>query len=151
MSMDRIWFSRSWVLVSTPPRLLQYKVWGQVVGWAGQGSNVQLLSGNEGATGTTADEKQLRSPLVRETGIVFGTRTPVTSEEDRSASSVRQVVLRGRGEVQKNPGYWLWSEGPWTTAARRSGRPHRGQWGVMTKTTGAGRLQSRKHSCPRRV
>ena len=73
----------------------------------GPGTNVQLLcvwGGGGGGTGTTADEKQLRSPVVRETGIALGTRTPATSEEDRSASSVRQVALRGRGEVQKNPG-----------------------------------------------
>ena len=63
-----------------------------------------LCGGGGGATGTTADEKQLHSPVVRETGIALGTRTPATSEEDRSASSVRQVTLRGLGEVQKNPG-----------------------------------------------
>ena len=103
MSMDRRWLSRSSVLVSTPPRLLQYKMVGTGGGVGGSRNQRATAVWGGGATGTTADEKQLRSPVVRETGIVFGTRTPVTSEEDRSASSVRQVALRGRGEVQKNP------------------------------------------------
>ena len=105
MSMDMRWFSRSSVLVSTPPRLLQYRMVG--IGGEGGGSKNQRATaarGGGGATGTTADEKQLRSPVVRETGIALGTRTPATSEEDRSASSVRQVAQRGRGEKQKNPG-----------------------------------------------
>ena len=104
MSMDRRWFSRSSVFVSTPPRLLQYKMVG-IGGGGGRSRNQRATAvWAGGATGTTADERQLHSPVVRETGIAFGTRTPATSEEDRSASSVRQVALRGRGEVQKNPG-----------------------------------------------
>ena len=104
MSIDRRWFSRSSLLVSIPPRLLQYKMVGKGGGLGGSRNQRAIAVWGGGATGTTPDEKQLRSPVLRETGIVFGTRTPVTSEEDRSASSVRQVALRRRGEVQKNPG-----------------------------------------------
>ena len=104
MSIDRRCFSRSLVLVSTPPRLLQNKMVGTGGGVGGSRNQRATAVWGGGATGTTAAEKQLRSPVVRETGIVFGTRTPVASDEDRSASSVRLVALRGRGEVQKNPG-----------------------------------------------
>ena len=83
-------------------------------------------------TGSTEEEKHVRSPPVSETGTACGTWVPAMSH----AKPATKKRLLGEGVYDR---YWS------------LGRPQSGQWGEMTKMHGDGATPTRCHFGPCRT